>query len=82
MDLTFWTIIGTGIGVVTMIYSFMRDFRADMGARFDKMGERFDKRNAESDRKFIELDQKILESNKRMDGVYHILLQRIEKSSN
>lgn len=69
MDLTFWTIIGTGLGVVTLVYSFIRDFRADLDARFDKMSERFDKN-----------EQKILEANKRMDGVYNLLLQRMEKS--
>lgn len=87
MDLTFWTIIGTGLGVVTLVYSIIRDFRTDMDARFDKWCERSDKRHAEADskfleasRKFLEIDQKILEVNKRMDGVYNILLQRMGKS--
>lgn len=40
MDATLWTIIGTGIGVVTIIYTFMRNFKIDVIQKIDKLDEK------------------------------------------
>lgn len=64
---TIATILGTGIGVAGFIYTYLRNFKADMDARFDKMSERF-----------VEMDKRVMETNKRMDGVYNVLLKRTE----
>ncbi len=37
------------------------------------MDERFDK----MDKKFVEMDQRVTETNKRMDGVYNLLITKI-----
>lgn len=36
----FWTIIGTGLGVVALIYNYLRNFRADLEKRIDAQDER------------------------------------------
>ena len=65
MNAEIWTIIGTGIGVTTglasLIYTMIRNFRADFDEKHEKMEQRW------------------IETNKRMDGVYHVLLMRIKE---
>ena len=73
MDANFWTVVGTGATIIGLTYSFLRDFRADMDMRFEKMDKKFDK-------KFAEMDQRVMETNKCMDGVYRILLKRVEQN--
>jgi hypothetical protein len=74
MDIaTIWTIIGTGIATVAIIYTFLRNFKTDINSHID----RIEKQLSESNSK---MDQRVTETNKRMDGVYHILLKRTENS--
>lgn len=40
MDATMWTIIGTGVGVVTIIYTFLRNFKIDVIQKIDKLDEK------------------------------------------
>lgn len=82
MDANFWAIIGSAIAVVTFLYTYLRNFKADMDSRFDDFKVDMDRRSERFENKFIEIEQRILESNKRMDGVYTILLNRIENLGN
>jgi len=61
MNAEIWTIIGTGIAVISFIYMAIRNFRTDLDNRFEKMEKYW------------------IETNKRMDGVYHVLLKRIKE---
>jgi uncharacterized membrane protein YgaE (UPF0421/DUF939 family) len=83
MNETILTAIGTGTAVIGSIYVFLRNFRNDMDDRFDKMDKKFDKKFELADKRYWEMeqkmDQRITETNKRMDGVYNILLKRTEK---
>ena len=40
MNMEILTIIGTGIGIVTFLYTVMRNFKSDMNMKFDKMDEK------------------------------------------
>lgn len=60
------TIIGTGVGSVALIYAFLRNFKSDINSHIDRLDANFQK-----------MDQRVNEANKRMDGVYHILLSRL-----
>ena len=71
MDVNFWAIIGSAVTVLGFLYTFLRNFKKDMDERFDKM-------DAKLEKKFYEMDQRVTETNKRMDGVYNILLKRTE----
>jgi hypothetical protein len=42
------------------------------------MGQRIDELTREMRQENKKMDQRVLETNKRMDGVYHILLKRTE----
>lgn len=68
MNIEIITIIGTGIGIVGFVYTIIRNFRTDFDNRFDKMEQQCNLQ-----------DQRWIETNKRMDGVYHILLKRIKE---
>lgn len=37
---TMWTIIGTDVGVVTIIYTFLRNFKIDVIQKIDKLDEK------------------------------------------
>jgi hypothetical protein len=36
------TTIGTGLTVIGLVYTFIRNFKADIGGKFDKMEKRID----------------------------------------
>lgn len=60
------TIIGTGFTVCSVIYTIVRNFKVDINTKFQSIEDKFEK-----------MDKRVTETNKRMDGVYHILLKRI-----
>ncbi len=77
MEMTlFITIIGTGIGIVSLIYAIMRNFKTDINSHIDRMESKFEK----IDSNFQKMDQRVTITNNRMDGVYHILLKKLEKT--
>lgn len=65
-----WTVIGVGLSAVALIYAMIRNFRKDMDEKFKVLGDEFREEYKENNKRWIE-------TNKRMDGVYHILLKRI-----
>ncbi len=73
--ITILTTIGTGIAVIGFIYGFMRNFKDDLNSHMDKI----EKEWKEESRK---MDQRVMETNRRMDGVYHILLKKLTINSN
>ena len=60
------TIVGASCGVIVAVYTFLRNFKDDINSHIDRIDDNFKK-----------MDQRVTETNKRMDGVYHILLSRI-----
>lgn len=66
MDSLVVTVIATTISMAFFIYTLIRDFRADMDNRLDKMDNKFDL-----------MDQRVTETNKRMDGVYNLLIKKM-----
>ena len=68
------TIMGVVIPIITLMYAFLRNFKKDIDARFDRMERKFEV----SDRRFEEMEKRVMETNRRMDGVYNILLKRVE----
>jgi hypothetical protein len=64
-----WTIIGAAIATIATIYTFLRNFKTDINAHIDRLEKRMIEDNAK-------MDQRVMETNKRMDGVYHVLLKR------
>lgn len=78
MNAEMWTIIGSDIAIIVAIYTFLRNFKQDINFHIDRLENRMKEDGEKRDKKFSEMDQRILESNKRMDGVYHILLKRTE----
>lgn len=71
MNAEIWTIIGSAIAIIVAIYTFLRNFKQDINSHID----RIEKKMTEDNQK---MDQRVMETNKRMDGVYHILLKRTE----
>lgn len=77
MDIaTILTFIGTGIGIVGFVYAFMRNFKTDINSHIDRMGNQISDLTKEMKEETRKMDQRVTETNKRMDGVYHILLKR------
>ena len=72
MDNTILVVVLTGLSTVAAVagvmYSFLRNFKADVVARFDKI-----------DKDFHEMDKRVYTSNQRMDGVYNVILKRMEE---
>ena len=67
MDNLIFTVIGTGVGVVGFIYMFLRNFKEDINKHMYEI------------RKYQgKMDRRVMETNKRMDGVYNVLLKRLE----
>lgn len=64
MNAEILTILGTGIGTAIGIAGFIYTIIRNFREDFDK--------------KFDAMDKRWVETNKRMDGVYHILLKRIK----
>lgn len=79
MDWTvFWSIVGvvgTGVG---LIYAFLRNFKTDINTHITDINIHIDKIDREWKEESRKMDQRVIETNKRMDGVYHILLKRTE----
>lgn len=73
---TIWTIIGTGITTIGVIYGFMRNFKSDINTHIDKMGTQIGELAKEMKEENKKMEQRVIETNKRMDGVYYILLKR------
>lgn len=71
---TVGTLIGTGIAIVGIVYTFLRNFKTDINSHIDRLVTEI-----KDDQK--KMDQRVIETNKRMDGVYHILLKRTETKS-
>ena len=58
----FLTVIGTGLGVVSLVYQIMRNFKADVNKSLERSDERFDKmerRFEMMDRRFEMIDQRL-----------------------
>lgn len=66
--------VGTAITIIGFVYTIIRNFRSDFDTRFD---QRFDK----LERKLESQEQRWVETNKRMDGVYHMLLKKMSENS-
>lgn len=67
MTTEIWTIIGTGAALFSALYTIIRNFRIDFDTKYEKQEKKFEMH-----------EQRWIETNKRMDGVYHILLMRIK----
>jgi hypothetical protein len=72
------TIVGTGLTVVGLIYTFMRNFKSDINDHIDTINTRMDNTSKEWKDEVRKMDQRVIETNKRMDGVYHVLLKKVE----
>ena len=64
---TICTIAGTLLAALAFFYGFLRNFKNDINSHIDRIDSNFQK-----------MDQRITETNKRMDGVYHILIKRLD----
>lgn len=51
----FFTVIGTGIGVVALIYQIMRNFKTDVNSCLEKMDKNFEKHEL----RFEKIDQRL-----------------------
>jgi hypothetical protein len=70
MNAEIYTIIGTGLAIVSLIYSIIRNFRKDLAERFDKIDDRFDK----IDNRFDKLNDDLKELRtglNRMEGAFY-----------
>lgn len=76
---TIATIIGTAIAMIAIIYTFLRNFKEDINSNIDRLDKRIDKMEMRFTEVSAKMDQRVMETNKRMDGVYNILLSRIQK---
>jgi FtsZ-binding cell division protein ZapB len=74
-----WTIIGAAIATIATIYTFLRNFKEDINKHIDAVTNRLDIHIKETKEENQRMNQRVTETNKRMDGVYHILLTRTEK---
>lgn len=74
-----WTIIGAAIATIAIIYTFLRNFKEDINKHIDAVINRLDIHMKETKEENQRTNQRVTETNKRMDGVYHILLKRSEK---
>jgi hypothetical protein len=73
----FWTIfaaVGTGVG---LIYAFLRNFKTDINSHIDRLEGGI--KDIKEDNK--KMDQRVTETNKRMDGVYHLLLKKLDANT-
>ena len=59
MDLT---IIGTGVAVLALTYTFLRNFKIDINKRFDEVDKRFDK----VDQRFEKVDFRLNSIDQRL----------------
>lgn len=41
-----WSVLGTGIAVVALVYQFLRNFKADINSKLDGMEKRIDQLDA------------------------------------
>lgn len=73
-----WTIIGAAIATIGTIYTFLRNFKTDINAHIDAVTTRLDAHIQETKEESRKMDQRVMETNRRMDGVYHVLLKRTE----
>lgn len=73
-----WTIIGAAIATIAAIYTFLRNFKSDINSHIDRIENQMKEDGKKRDQQFAEMDQRVMETNKRMDGVYHILLKRTD----
>ena len=85
----FFTILGTGIAIVSFFYGIMINFKNDVNSHIDQMGKRTDLMGKRIDDHIIDyrkdialMDQRVMETNKRMDGIYHLLLKKLENTKN
>jgi len=63
MDLAlFLTIIGTGITIVAFIYGFLRNFKKDIQAQFERIDKKMDK----FDEKLTDIDRRLC----RLEGAF------------
>ena len=52
-------ILGTGIGIVTLNYRFMRNFKNDMNKIFERFEERAERRFEQMERRFEQMDERL-----------------------
>lgn len=64
-----WTVIGTGVAIVGLIYGYLRNFRSDINDKFKKIDDRFDK----IDLRLHNMQQSINDLDKRLYGVETVL---------
>ena len=57
-----WTVIGSSATVVSLMYLMLRNFKADIGKKFDKIDQRFDK----VDERLEKMDQRL----SRLEGSF------------
>jgi hypothetical protein len=73
MDNTILAIILTGLGTVLAVvmttHMVLHNLKIYMDFRFDKI-----------DKAFIEMDNRVYATNQRMDGVYNVILKRMEEA--
>lgn len=72
------TVIGTAVATIAVIYTFLRNFKEDINKHIDAVTNRLDTHIQETKDENRKMDQRVMETNKRMDGVYNVLLKRTE----
>lgn len=77
----FFTIIGSAIAIITFIYQFFRNLKADINSHIDRVDSDIKSMQKEWKEESKRMDLRVTETNKRMDGVYHLLLKRFEPKS-
>jgi hypothetical protein len=73
-----WTIIGTTVGTIGIIYTFLRNFKTDINKHIDAVTTRLDTHITETKQDNAKRDNIIMQTNARMDGVYNLLLKKAE----
>lgn len=73
------TLITTSVAIIGFVYGFLRNFKADVNKHMDAIGLKLDEHIKETKIENAKMDQRVMETNKRMDGVYHLLIKRSEK---
>lgn len=72
---TILTTVGTGAAVVGIIYSFLRNFKTDINSHIDRIENEMKQMHSDFKKETFKMDQRVIETNKRMDGVYNVLLK-------
>lgn len=71
-------LIGTAGTVIGVVYAIMRNFKTDVNNHIDAIIKEMKEERIERREENRKMEQRVWEANKRMDGVYNILLKRTE----